>query len=164
MSSNFSPRSRPSFWSREQGSALPPRVGLPILHARAQSGAYSRAPLLSPAFRGGAAAACLPLPLVRTVWRVGLAEVAPSTPSSALLVDQITRAASHKCLQPLAVPYPRFTSSGLGPAPAGRQPGRRREEVTVQLCRFCDDLYRISSVSSPCGLNQRAQTFDGAQA
>ena len=46
-------------------------------------------------FRDGAAAVYLPLPLVRTVWRVGLAEVAPSTPSSALLVDQIVRAASH---------------------------------------------------------------------
>ena len=33
------------------------------------------------------------------------------------------------------------------------------------LCRFCDDLYRISSVTSLRGFqNQRAQTFDGAQA
>ena len=82
VSSNICPRSRLSLRSREEGSALPPRVGSPILHARAESGAYSRAPLLPPAFRDrdGAAAVCLPLPLVRTVWRVGLlAEVAPST-------------------------------------------------------------------------------------
>ena len=89
LSSNFCPRSRLSFWSREEGSAFPPRVGSPILHARAESGAYSRAPLLLPAFRDGAAAVCLPLPLVRTVWLVGLAEVAPPTPSNALLVDHI---------------------------------------------------------------------------
>ena len=91
MSSNFCPRSRLSFWSREEGSAFPPRVGSSILDARAESGAYSRAPLLLPAFRDrdGAAAVCLPLPLVRTVWLVGLAEVAPPTPSNALLVDQI---------------------------------------------------------------------------
>ena len=89
MSSDFCPRSRLSFWSREEGSAFPPRVGSPILHARAESGAYSRAPLLLPAFRDGAAAVCLPLPLVRTVWLVGLAEAAPPTPSNALLVDQI---------------------------------------------------------------------------
>ena len=95
MSSNFYPRSRLSFWSREEGSALPPRVGSPVLHARDESGVYSRAPLLPPAFRDGAAAVCLPLPLVRTAWLVGLAEVAPSPPSSALLVDQITRAAPH---------------------------------------------------------------------
>ena len=86
---NFCPRSRLSFWSREEGSAFPPRVGSPILHTRAESGAYSRAPLLLPAFRDGAAAVCLPLPLVRTIWLVGLAEVAPPTPSNALLVDQI---------------------------------------------------------------------------
>ena len=67
LSSNFCPRSRLSFGSREEGLALPPRVGSPILHARAESGAYSRAPLLLPAFRDGAAAVCLPLPLVRTV-------------------------------------------------------------------------------------------------
>ena len=89
LSSNFCPRSRLSFWPREEGSAFPPRVGSPILHAGAESGAYSRAPLLLPAFRDGAAAVCLPLPLVRTVWLVGLAEVAPPTPSNALLVDQI---------------------------------------------------------------------------
>ena len=33
-----------------------------------------------------------------------------------------------------------------------------------QLCRFCDNLYRISSVISPGGFqNQRVQTFDGAK-
>ena len=81
-----------TFWSREEGSALPPRVGSPILHARAESGVYSRAPILPIAFRDrdGAAAVCLLSPLVRTVWRVGLAEVAPSTPSGELLVDQAT--------------------------------------------------------------------------
>ena len=90
LSSNFCPPSRLSFWSREESSAFPPRVGSPILHTRAESGAYSRAPLLLPAFRDDAAAVCLPLPLVRTVWLVGLAEVAPpTTPSDALLVDQI---------------------------------------------------------------------------
>ena len=79
---NFCPRSRLSFWSREEGLALPPRIGSPILHARAESGAYSRAPLLRPAFRDDAAAVCSPLPLARTIWRVGLAEDAPSTPSN----------------------------------------------------------------------------------
>ena len=59
--------------------------------------------------RDGAAAVCLPLPLMmRTVWCVGLAEVAPSTPSGALLVVQATRAASHQRLQPLTVRYPRL--------------------------------------------------------
>ena len=88
---NFCPRSRLSFWSREEGSALPPRVGSPILHAQAESGAYSP----SYRFPRRCCSSCLPLPLVRPVWLVGLAKVAPSTPSSALLVDQITRAASH---------------------------------------------------------------------
>ena len=64
--SNSCPRSRLSFWSREEDSALPPRVGSPILHARAEFGAYLRAPFFPPAFRDdGAAAVCLSLPSVR---------------------------------------------------------------------------------------------------
>ena len=53
--SNSCPRSRLRFLSREECSALPPRVGPPILHARAKSGAYSRTLILPPAFRDGAA-------------------------------------------------------------------------------------------------------------
>ena len=67
VSSNPYYRPRLRFWSREEGSTLPPRVGSPILHARAESGAYSRVTLLSLAFRDGAAAICSPLPLVQTV-------------------------------------------------------------------------------------------------
>ena len=37
--------------------------------------------------------------------------------------------------------------------------------TVVILCRFCDDLYRISSVIPPRGFQKRiAPTFDGAQA
>ena len=122
MSSNSCPRLRLSFWSREEGSTLPPRFGSPILHGRAESGAYSQAPLLPPAFRDDAVTVCLPLSSVRTVWHVGLAEVAPPTPSGALQNGQAPQAASHQRLQPLAVPYPCFTSSGFGPVPVGRQP------------------------------------------
>ena len=45
------PRSRLRIWSRETGLAVPSRVRLLILHAQAESGAYSRAPLFPPAFR-----------------------------------------------------------------------------------------------------------------
>ena len=50
-SSNSCPHSRLNFWSREEGSALPPRVGSPILHARADFDACSRAPFFPAAFR-----------------------------------------------------------------------------------------------------------------
>ena len=58
---NFCPRSHLSFWSREEGWAFSPRVGLPILHPRAEFGIYSWVPLLPPAFRDrdGTAAVCL---------------------------------------------------------------------------------------------------------
>ena len=36
------PRSRLRIWSRETGSAVPPRVSLLILHTQAASGSYSR--------------------------------------------------------------------------------------------------------------------------
>ena len=85
----FLPPFAPEFLVSRGGFGSLPCVGSPIFHARAESGAYSRAPLLLPAFRDGAAAVCFPLPLVRTVWLVGLAEVAPPTPSNALLADQI---------------------------------------------------------------------------
>ena len=93
ISSNSCPRSRLSFWPCEKGLALPPGVGSLISQTRAEFDAYSRAPLLPPAFHDGAEAVCLPLPLVRTVWRVDSAEVATSTPSGALLVDPATGAA-----------------------------------------------------------------------
>ena len=48
---------------------------------------YLAAPLFPPVFRDGAAEVCLPRTLGRAVLRVGLAEIAPSTPSGALLVD-----------------------------------------------------------------------------
>ena len=48
---NFpSPRSRLIIWSRETDSAVPSRVSPLILHAQAEFGAYSRAPLFPPAF------------------------------------------------------------------------------------------------------------------
>ena len=47
------PRSRLRIRSRETGSAVPSRVSPLILHAQAESGAYSRAPLFPPAFRHG---------------------------------------------------------------------------------------------------------------
>ena len=143
----FLPPFAPEFWSREEGSAFPPRVGSPILHARAESGAYSRAPLLLPAFRDGAAAVCLPLPLVlscdhgwirsgsvnvrkqqqqqqRTVWLVGLAEVAPPTPSNALLVDQIR---SHELLSTSACsPSRSLTLSSLPQGLILPRPGSSR--------------------------------------
>ena len=61
---------------------LPTRVGSPILHARDE---YI-------AFRNGAATVYLSLPFARTTRHVGLAEMAPSMASSALLVDQVPRA------------------------------------------------------------------------
>ena len=45
------PRSRLRIWSRETGSAISSRVSPLILHAQAESGTYSRAPLFPPAFR-----------------------------------------------------------------------------------------------------------------
>ena len=62
---------------------------------------------------------------------MGLAEIAPLTPSGALLVDQVIRAASCKRWQSLAAPYPRFTSSVFGPAPTGRQPGWKVDRYVV---------------------------------
>ena len=47
------PRSRLRIWSRYTGSAVPSRVSPLILHAQAESGAYSQAPLFPPAFRHG---------------------------------------------------------------------------------------------------------------
>ena len=44
------PRSSLRIWSRETGSAVPSRVSPLILHAQAESGAYSRAPLFPPRF------------------------------------------------------------------------------------------------------------------
>ena len=46
------------FCSRDVGSAVPPRVAPSIFRLRGESGAYSQAPLLPPAFRGGAALYC----------------------------------------------------------------------------------------------------------
>ena len=88
VSSNSRPRSRLRFWSRDEGLVLPPHVGSTFLHARAESGPYSWAPLPLSAFCDHAAAACLPLG--RTIGHEGLAEIILSTPSDALLVDQIT--------------------------------------------------------------------------
>ena len=51
------PRSRLRIWSRETDSAVPSRVSPLVLHTQAESGAYSRAPLFSPAFRHGVVAA-----------------------------------------------------------------------------------------------------------
>ena len=47
------PRARLKIWSRETGSAIPSRASLLILHTEAESGAYSQAPLLPPAFHDG---------------------------------------------------------------------------------------------------------------
>ena len=47
------PRSRHRIWSRATGSAVPFRVSPLILHAQAEFGAYSRAPLFPPAFHHG---------------------------------------------------------------------------------------------------------------
>ena len=69
------PRSCLVFCSRDVGSAVPPRVAPSIFRLRGESGAYSQAPLLPPAFRGGAVLYCavlyckpvlMPWPLVRT--------------------------------------------------------------------------------------------------
>ena len=46
------PGSRPIFLSRGVGSAVPPRVAPPIFHSWSDSGAYSQAPVLAPAFCG----------------------------------------------------------------------------------------------------------------
>ena len=70
------PRSCLVVCSRDVGSAVPPRVAPSIFRLRGESGAYSQAPLLPPAFRGGtvlyctAVLYCTPVlmswPLVRT--------------------------------------------------------------------------------------------------
>ena len=46
------------FCSRDVGSAVPPRVAPSIFYLRGESGAYSQAPLLPPAFRGGTVLYC----------------------------------------------------------------------------------------------------------
>ena len=52
------PRSCLVFCSRDVGSAVPPRVAPSIFRLRGESGACSQAPLLPPAFRGGAVLYC----------------------------------------------------------------------------------------------------------
>ena len=52
------PRSCLVFCSRDVGSTVPPRVAPSIFRLRGESGAYSQAPLLPPAFRGGAVLDC----------------------------------------------------------------------------------------------------------
>ena len=52
------PRSCLVFCSRDVGSAVPPRVAPSIFRLRGESGAYSQAPLLPPAFRGGTVLYC----------------------------------------------------------------------------------------------------------
>ena len=106
MSSNSCPRSCLRFWTCEKGSALPPRVRWPISHARAESGAYSRASLLPPTSRDDAAAISLPLPFVQTVWRVGLAEIAVNAISCAF------KYLGHTSRVPLVLTVPR------GPLPS----------------------------------------------
>ena len=49
----FCPRPRLRIWSHETASAVMSRVSRLILHTQDKSGAYSRAPPLPPAFRGG---------------------------------------------------------------------------------------------------------------
>ena len=56
-----------SLVSRRGFSRLTPRVAPPIFRSRSESGAYSQAPLLPPAFRGGTPV-LVPWPLVPTVW------------------------------------------------------------------------------------------------
>ena len=107
----------------EEVSAFSPRFGSPISRNRAKSGAYSRAPLLPPFSRDSAAAICLPLPLGQMVRSMGLHEITPSTPSGALLVDQVTRAVFCWRWQSLEVFQPRFTSS------SDLRPGRKVIEV-----------------------------------
>ena len=48
----------PCICSRDVGSAVSPRVAPSIFRLRGESGAYSQAPLLPPAFRGGAVLYC----------------------------------------------------------------------------------------------------------
>ena len=52
------PRSCLVFCSRDVGSAVLPRVAPSIFRLRGESNAYSQAPLLPPAFRGGAVLYC----------------------------------------------------------------------------------------------------------
>ena len=52
------PRSCLVFCPRDVGSAVPPRVAPSIFRLRGEPGAYSQAPLLPPAFRGGAVLYC----------------------------------------------------------------------------------------------------------
>ena len=57
----FPPSLSPSclvFCSRDVGLAVPPRVAPSIFRLQGESGAYSQAPLLPPAFRGGAVLYC----------------------------------------------------------------------------------------------------------
>ena len=70
------PGSRLVFWSRDLSSALPPRVAPPIFRSQSKSSGYSQAPLLPPAFRGGAPV-LVPWSLVRTVWLVDSTVSAP---------------------------------------------------------------------------------------
>ena len=72
----------------------------------------------------GAAAVRLLLSFVRAVWRVSFAEIAPSTPSGALLVDQATRAASvSACSRSWSLPLASPPQSLVPPRPGGSQAG-----------------------------------------
>ena len=83
---NFSllpyPRSFLVFCSRDMGPAVLPRVAPSIFRLRGESGTYSQAPLLSPAFSGGAVLYCTVLYASFDVMVVGTNSLVDSTGSA----------------------------------------------------------------------------------
>ena len=94
----------------------------PIFRLRSESGAYSQAPLLPPAFRGGTPI-LVTWPLVRTVSLVDSTDSAPPAPSAMLLAGHSTPGL--------------FTVSSLprfGSTPAGRKSGTKVYSVCMCPC------------------------------
>ena len=108
-------------WSREVSSAVPPRITPPIFRSQSESGAYSRASLLRPAFRGGAPVLML-WSLVRTFWLMDSTGRSPpiivcKASWSQHACNVLTTSCSYSGLL-IIFSLPRF-----GSTPAGKQSG-----------------------------------------
>ena len=114
------PRSCLVFCSRDVGSAVPPRVALSIFRLRGESGAYSQAPLLPPAFRGGNVLYCTVLYASFDVMAVGTNSLICgfNWQCTADVIGYAVMITARLDSLPSPQSFPRFRST-----PAGRQPG-----------------------------------------
>ena len=116
------PRSRLRIKSRETGSAVPSRFSPIILHTQAESGVYSRVPLLPPAFRDG----------------VYLDTAKPPTGQSR--VNRVTQLRTHG--------VHRQESTGIGPVVFKVVPVTSAAFLGIAMNRFL----RVSLIPHPLGM------------